>query len=197
MTSSSPPRFAVTVWSVAAVALALAEGVFRLGARAARTIAEGLDGPQWLALAASVAALCYFEGHRALQLRFVPSVLRRAEVAGHMCRGCFGVLAAPLFALSLIGTDRQTGARAWLGVASIVLAVLGVRELPAPWRGIVDAGVAAALAWGLVALVHQFARWGLRRRAPAARPESAQVFSPPGELDVGRHSSATEGGAPR
>jgi hypothetical protein len=55
--------------------------------------------------------------------------------------------------MSLVGAPRRTLARAWLGVALIVLAVLVVRSLPEPWRGIVDAAVAAALLVGLFAIV--------------------------------------------
>jgi hypothetical protein len=59
---------------------------------------------------------------------------------------------APLFAMSLVFDTRKAIARAWMGVALIVLAVLAVRLLPHPWRGIVDAGVASALLWGLGAM---------------------------------------------
>jgi hypothetical protein len=60
---------------------------------------------------------------------------------------------APLYAVSLIGAPARTLARAAVGVAMIVVCVLLVRELPAPWRGIVDGAVAVALTWGLVALI--------------------------------------------
>jgi hypothetical protein len=68
----------------------------------------------------------------------------------------------------LVGAPRPTLARAWLGVAGIVLAVLLVRALPDPWRGIIDLAVAAALAWGLLVLVR-----GAPRVLAAARRQGA------------------------
>ena len=50
----------------------------------------------------------------------------------------------------------------------IVLAVIFVRRLPAPWRSTVDIGVVAGLAWGLVSLLATFAR-ALRGDVPAYR----------------------------
>ncbi len=58
--------------------------------------------------------------------------------------------------------------RAWLGVALIVLAVLVVRGMPTPWRGIVDAAVAAALSSGLCAILAQV-RAATRRSQPPLR----------------------------
>ena len=42
--------------------------------------------------------------------------------------------------------------RSWSLVLAILGAVVLVGRLPVPWRGIIDLGVAAALAWGLVAI---------------------------------------------
>jgi hypothetical protein len=42
---------------------------------------------------------------------------------------------------------------AWGGIALIVIAVFAVRAMPEPWRGIVDCGVCAALAWGFGAIL--------------------------------------------
>jgi hypothetical protein len=43
--------------------------------------------------------------------------------------------------------------KAWGGTAAIVAAVILVRNFPEPWRGITDLAVAAALTWGLGAIV--------------------------------------------
>jgi hypothetical protein len=62
---------------------------------------------------------------------------------------------APLYALGLLGADRGTRLRAYVSVFLIVLAVLIVRACSEPWRGIIDGAVAAALAWGLGAMMLQ------------------------------------------
>jgi len=146
----------IALWAFGGVALTFVEAVWRLGARALDTVREGLAAGHWLALIAIVLVLCYFEGYRALQRKFAPRVVARALEAGSQLSGCWPVIGAPLYALGLFGAPRATILRTWLGVAAIVGAVLIVRALPPVWRGIVDAGVAAALAWGLVALVVWF-----------------------------------------
>lgn len=156
---------AITTWAIAGVGLMLLEAVARMGARTLRLLGEGLDAPAWVALVVVVAFFSYVEGYRALQKRFVPHVVARAVALGARASGCLPVLGAPLHAMSLVGATHRELARAWLGVALIVAAVFLVRALPSPWRVIVDAGVTAALAWGLVALVVALARVlaGVRR----------------------------------
>ena len=58
-------------------------------------------------------------------------------------------LLAPLYVLRLVHAERAELARAWLAIALITLAVLIVRELPEPYRGMIDGAVAAALSVGL------------------------------------------------
>ena len=69
------------------------------------------------------------------------------------------LLAAPLHGMSLVAVSRGRLLRAWLGVFAIAGAVWVIRRFPPPWRGIVDFAVAAALAWGL---------WAIVRRLPGA-----------------------------
>jgi hypothetical protein len=149
--TSAPKTIGIALWALGPVALCLIEAIARLGARALRTIDGGLAPVEWLALAAVTVTLCYVEGYRALQRRFAPASVARA-FAIDPC----DVMTAPLRVVGLLGGDRREVGRAWLGAALILGAALSVRWLPAPWRGIVDAGVAAALLWGLVALVGQF-----------------------------------------
>jgi hypothetical protein len=154
---------AVAAWAVLAVAMVLAESVARLGARGAATIAAGLDGPHWFALGALTLLFGYVEGWRGLHRRFVPSTIARAFAAARSPDPLARWL-APLHALGLLGGDRRARARAWRGAALIAAAVALVRLLPAPWRGLVDAAIAASLAWGLVSLLVAFDRV---RRAPS------------------------------
>ena len=114
----------------------------------------GLDPVEWVAFLLLAAAFVYGEGVRALGRRWVPAVVARARELGPQSPLWQRVL-APLYAMSLVGASRVVLARAWVGVALIVLAVLVVRALPDPWRGIVDGAVALALSWGLVVIVRR------------------------------------------
>ena len=148
---------AITLWAVLGVAAILGRAVYALGGRGLATLREGLGPVPLTLLLVLTAAFVYVEGVGALQVRWVPKVVRRI---GELRRGARrrDILLAPLYCMGLVGGSRRTKARSWAGVAAIVVAVLVVRSFPEPWRGIVDLSVAAALGWGTLALLIQAAR---------------------------------------
>lgn len=142
-------------WAVAGVAGLFAWAAYRLGARGLETLRSGLGAFEWTAAVFLVVAFVYGEGLVALDRRWVPKLFERARrLRGE--RRLLPRLLAPLYGLSLLGSDRVEVVRGWVGTLAIVAAVLAVRALPEPWRGIVDFSVAAALAWGLSAIVRRF-----------------------------------------
>ncbi|HEX2165605.1 MAG TPA: hypothetical protein VHG09_00085 [Longimicrobiales bacterium] len=143
---------AVQLWAAAGVVFLFAEAAWRLALRGIAAVSRGLQPFEWLALVLLTAAFVYGEGVRALQRRWVPWVLERIERLPAE-QSLFYRVAAPLYAMSLVGPSRGAVLRAWAGVAAIVAAVLIVSRFPHPWRGIVDTAVAAALIWGAIALV--------------------------------------------
>jgi hypothetical protein len=157
----------VSGWAVLSVAATFVEAIYRLSIHALLTLRADLSPGEWLALLTSVVTFAYGEGYRALQRRFAPHVVTRAFEIGARPLRVYTLPIAPLYSLSLVAAPRRVLARAWLGVTLIVCAVLVVRALPFPWRGIIDAGVAVALAWGLCALFLEFLR---RCRAGYTRP---------------------------
>ncbi len=153
--SGAAPRLGTAGWwAILGLGLSLLEAIVRLARRAADTLEQGLSAGQWLAFAALTLCFVYFEGYRAFQCRFVPRAVRRAYELPRASRASRCL--APFYVAGLVGVDGWRAlARAWLGVALIVLAVVVVQQLPAPWRGIVDGAVATALGWGLTTLVLQ------------------------------------------
>lgn len=154
MTSATPSqgvRALATVWAVTGVAAILLKAVVALGARGLDTLRGGLGPAETAALLALTALFVWGEGYRALQRRWIPYVIERVRRLRSDPRPG-RVALAPLYAMSLMGGPRKGLLRAWAGIAAIVAAVLLVRAFPEPWRGIVDFAVAAALAWGVVAL---------------------------------------------
>ena len=148
---------AAVCWALLGVVLLFATSIVQLGARGIATIRSGLDPAEWLALPVLTALFVYGEGMRGLQRRWVPAVLRRIAELPATRRAWYRLL-SPLYAMSLVGAPKRTLWRAWAGVAAIVAAVLVVRSLPEPWRGMTDLAVAAALTWGLVAILAGAAR---------------------------------------
>lgn len=151
--SSRSPCFA-SLWAVLGVAGLFAVAVVRLGWQGIVTIRSGLGGLEWVVLVGLTGAFVYGEGYRAIDRRWVPNLFRRARELRSERRLLVRWL-APLHGLSLIAASRRRLLRGWLGTSAIVVAVLVVRSLPAPWRGIVDFAVATALAWGLIAILRR------------------------------------------
>ena len=143
----------VSGWAVFGVAAIFAWAVYRLGGRGLDAIRGGLEWFEWTALVLLTVGFVYGEGIRALDRKWVPSMMERARRIRE--QSLLLRLLAPLYGLSLVGTDRKELLKGWLGTAGIVAAVLVIRAFPPPWRGIVDFAVAAALAWGLLAILRR------------------------------------------
>lgn len=144
-------------WGIGGVALVFGMAVYRLGSRGLDTVARGLTPGQWVVLLVLTAVFVYGEGVRALQRRYIPHVMRRAEELRTEPRIWYRLL-APLHALTLIGASTSLLLKSWAGTFAIALAVAIVRAMPEPWRGITDVAVAAALAWGTLSLMRAAAR---------------------------------------
>jgi hypothetical protein len=149
---------------VTGVAAIFIDAIFQLGRRGVITMRAGLEPVEWIALVVVLVLFVYGEGERALGRRWMPHVLERARELERSA-SLPNRLLAPLYAMSLIGAPGRVLARAWIGVALIVMAVLIVREFPEPWRGIVDLSVAAALTWGFVRGAMNYVRESRKRAA--------------------------------
>jgi hypothetical protein len=154
------PPWAASAWAVVGVAATLVMAVYRLGLRTRTLLETDLAPHAWWLLGASTLLFAYGEGYRALHLRFVPAVIARAAELTPMVKVTLRIrLLAPLYALGIVQSDRTARMRAWLSIALIGLAVVVVRQLPEPWRGIIDASVTVALAIGLSSLALGFVNW--------------------------------------
>ncbi|MET0389336.1 MAG: hypothetical protein ABW321_25405 [Polyangiales bacterium] len=175
------PRWAGSAWAVGALAVLFLEAIVRLGGRGLTTLASGLSALEAAAMTALTLLFAYGEGYRALHRHFVPNVLARlARLPPPGQLSFTRWLLAPFYALGLAHVDGPSLRRGWASVAAIVLAIVVVRALPEPWRGIVDASVAVALSIGLLSLVGRFAM-------------SLRAAAPQRELGDGAHLGEREG----
>lgn len=147
-------HLAAPAWAVIGVSALFATASYRLGERGVAVIRDGLGGWEWMALAGLTLVFVYGEGFLALDRKWVPGLMRRARELEDE-RSLVLRLLAPLYGLSLIGAPPAKLLPSWLGTLAIVGAILVIRVLPDPWRGIIDFAVAAALAWGLVAILRR------------------------------------------
>lgn len=138
-------------WGLAGVALLIGSAVYRLSLLAIDAFSYTFHWNHWLALAAIVLFMAYFEGYRAFQKGFSPRVAARARYLKLHPFPLHAAL-APLFCMGFLHTTTRRQITSISVTGGIIGLVLLVRLLPQPWRGIVDAGVVVGLLWGLVSL---------------------------------------------
>ncbi len=139
------------IWGIAGVFLLLGSAVYRLAPLALAPLSTDLGWYHWLALAASVLFMAHAEGYRGFQQHFSPRVAARAKyLRDHPLP--FFVALAPFFCMGYFHATRRRQIVSLSLTAGIVVLVLVVRQVPQPWRGIIDAGVVTGLVWGLVSL---------------------------------------------
>ena len=141
------------LWGIVGVTALLANAIYRLLPRTLELFDYQLDALQLATLITWVAFMGYSEGYRAFHQMFSPRVVARARALDASPRPLFAI-AAPLFCMGLFHATRRRKIVAWsitLGVTGLVVLV---RQLPQPWRGIIDAGVVIGLGFGVISIVY-------------------------------------------
>ena len=154
---SDSPQFNrwAAAWGVFGVAALLANATYRLAPRAAEAMTweEGLTTWQIAVTVTWLVFNLYAEGYRAFHQRFCPRVIARARyLATNPTR--LRVIFAPFFCMALFHATRRAKIAAWIVMFMVIALVIIIRQVPQPWRGIIDVGVVAALAWGLTSLLY-------------------------------------------
>jgi hypothetical protein len=140
------------LWGLAGVILLLGSAIYRLTPRAAEAWSYDLHWYHWLFFALVLLFMAYAEGYRAFQQGFSPRVAARARYL-RTHRSALHALLAPLFCMGYFHAPKRRRVTSLSVTAGIIVLIILVRLLPQPWRGIVDAGVVAGLAWGLISLI--------------------------------------------
>ncbi|KAB2897223.1 MAG: hypothetical protein F9K40_13230 [Kofleriaceae bacterium] len=161
----------VGLWGVVGVVALLVNAIVRLAPLAIEPFETDMLGAGHLALLAGwVAFSAYVEGYRAFQKQFAPRVVARAQHLSAHPRLVHALL-APAYCMGLFHATRKRLVVSWSVTVGVIGLVVAVRSLAQPWRGIIDAGVVIALAWGVLALGF----FTLRGLAGHAMPVSADV----------------------
>ncbi len=131
----------------------LSFAIFRLAPIALELNAESLSPLHWAALLFSVVYMAYAEGYKGFHRGFSPRVVQRANYLRANPRW-HHVLLAPAFCMGYIYATRR---RQILSI-SLTLVVMGfvvvAKQLPQPWRGILDAGVVTGLSLGILSILY-------------------------------------------
>jgi hypothetical protein len=146
----------IASWGILGVALLLGRALYQLTPFALEAVASSALGPlHWLILAAWVGFNAYAEGYVGFHQKFSPRVVQRALDLGRNWTPLRALLAAP-YCIGLFDAPRRTMITGWVMVILITALVIGVRHVPQPWRGIIDAGVVVGLGIGLVSLLARY-----------------------------------------
>ncbi len=109
-----------------------------------------MDAHHLVVLVVAVVLMAWFEGYRGFQLSFSPRFAARAlSLRDGVSLPQFAL--APLICMGLFWAPRRRLISAWSLTIGIIVLVMLFRQLPQPWRGILDGGVFVGLGWGLIA----------------------------------------------
>ena len=156
--SSSRPNFAIATWGTLGVVAIIGQAIYRLTPLALEPFVDGTASALHIAIAIGwTLTAMYSEGYKGFQKAFAPRVVARAVHLGRNPRPLFVAL-APLYCFAFFHATRRRLIVAYCFLFGIIGLVLAVHQLDQPWRGVVDTGVVAGLAWGEIAILVFFAR---------------------------------------
>jgi hypothetical protein len=182
----STSRVLLASWSFMQVLLILGNALRRLIPIVAEldprtSVAKGLiplTREQWGMLVVWVLYMMYAEGYKGFYQKLSPLIVKRALLLNDHA-SVVNVLFGGLFASGMIHANQKRLIVSWGVSLGVLLLVVGVKRLPYPFRGIVDAGVVAGLTFGALSTAWLFARAIVGRKLPdvdACLPASS---SPP------------------
>ncbi len=146
------------VWGIGGVLLLLSFAIFRLAPIAFELGTMTLTQLQWLVLVFSVIYMGYAEGYKGFHRGFSPRVVQRANYLrdSHLkdYPQWWHVALAPAFCMGYIYATRRRQILS-IGLTLVVMGfVVIARQLPQPWRGILDAGVVTGLSLGILSILY-------------------------------------------
>jgi hypothetical protein len=140
------------LWGITGISLLLGSAIYRLTLVALAAFSLNFFWYHWATLVLVVVIMAHSEGYRGFQKGFSPRVAARAK---HLVAqpNLVHTLLAPLFCMGYFHATRRRMITSISVTIGIILLIVGVRLLPQPWRGIIDAGVVVGLVWGLVSVL--------------------------------------------
>lgn len=139
------------IWGVLGVVILVGSAVFRLSIYSLDAFRLPLGWQHWLFLIIFTIFMGISEGYRGFQKQFSPRVVARACYLFQYPTLTRAIL-APLFCMGFFHATKKRLITSYLLTVAIVVMVLIVRQVPQPWRGLIDVGVVFGLMWGLVAI---------------------------------------------
>lgn len=146
-------RNALGIWGVANVLAVLANAIKRLYPVAIQPLVnKDMLGYHWGFYIAWSLYMAYVEGYKAFHLKFSPMVVQRAFSLPENL-SIINVLLAGPYSMGLFGASRKRMIVSWSITVGVFALINIVKQLPYPYRSIVDAGVVVGLSLGSLSIV--------------------------------------------
>jgi len=140
-------------WGILGFVALLVNAIVRLSPLAIEAIEGGMSPLEWAAMVGYVVFMVYSEGYKGFHRQASPRVVARGlYLANHPT--VLRVVLAPAFCMGLFDATRKRLIVSWSILIMIVGLVLLVRQVPQPWRGILDAGVVLGLVLGALSTLY-------------------------------------------
>ena len=149
--------FAVA-WAVVGFVVLIGRALLGMSTRIHDTLSTPLSGLQLAMFGGSTIIFGVAKGYYVFHERFCPRYAARIRALCQTPNNLPHTVLAPLFCLSLLGTDRRNLIRGYLLIAAIAAMVFSTRLMPNPWRGMILTGVAVALSWAAIEIIYRGAR---------------------------------------
>jgi hypothetical protein len=146
------------LWGIAGTCGLLCMAVSRMWGHAAEAFQSSLEFTHYLVLVPWLGFMLYSEGYKGFQKGFSPRVASRAiYLRDHAT--WFRLIFAPFFCSGFFASTKKRKIVVWCLLIGISLLVMLFRQIPQPWRGILDAGVVCGLGWGVIATLVFFVKY--------------------------------------
>lgn len=146
---------AAGAWGILGFTVLVARALLGMSPEIENMLATPLNAWQQIGLVVIVLVFGLVKGYFIFRQRFCRSYASRiGELSLQPVKLLYAVL-APLYCLNLIGAERRQLVRGYAIIAGIILMIVSVKFVPAPWRGMILTGVAVALTWAALEIAYQ------------------------------------------
>lgn len=137
-------------WGVVGLSMLLGFATWRLTMNSIEALKMPLNWVHWVVAIIFFAFMVYSEGYKGFQKSFAPRFAVRTR---HLLYNTTSVqlLLAPLFCMSYFHAPKRRIIATFTLTTAIIILISLFQFIPQPWRGLLDAGVAAGLVWGIIA----------------------------------------------
>lgn len=142
-------RAIAIIWGLGGIFLLIGSAVVRLTPYAIEALRMDLTLLQWVVAIVWTGFMLVAEGYRGFQKQFSPRVVARAKYLSENPNPLH-LLLAPFFCMAFFHATKKRKIVTWCLTLGIIGLIIIVRQLPQPWRGIIDIGVVLGLVYGLL-----------------------------------------------